>query len=97
METTEKQIKDMKVGEVGYTLYWGIYKVPNDLGLDAYAIRGDYPATNAKDGTSNVRIVKREHSVAVSVGALVRYKDDFGTADLSVDWDWMDAIPMPNE
>lgn len=97
METTEKLIKDMEVGEVGYTVYWAIYRVPNDMGLNTYAIRGDYTALNKSLGTYNVRIVKREHSVAVGVGALVENKDAFGTAPLNLDWDWMGAIPIPNE
>lgn len=96
-EVTEKLIKDMEVGEVGYTVYWAIYTVPNSFGLTTYAIRGDYDAISEPHGTMNVRIVRREHSVGVSVGALVEHKDTFGTAPLNLDWDWMDAIPMPNE
>ena len=83
--------------KVGYTVYWAIYKVSNDLKLNAYAIRGDYHCKSAPSGTRNVRIVKREHSIAVSVGALTEYQDEFGTANLNMDWDWISAIPMPNE
>lgn len=95
---TEKLIKDMEVGEVGYTVYWAIYKVPNDLKLNAYTIRGDYTALNVTRGTRSVRIMRHnENTIAVSVGALIENKDEFGTVPPRVDWDWMAVIPMPNE
>lgn len=95
-ELVETTIKDMAVGQVGYTQHWAVYGVPNDLRLTALAIRGDYDATDRPFGTSNVRIEMRSGGVVAADMTNIDL-EKLNAAPIQLDWDWLAVIPLPQE
>jgi hypothetical protein len=69
----QKQIKDMEVGERGYTVPWALdceHIVKRDLTLNL-VVRGDYSVYEKAEGTIKMQIARTKDGITV-IGASVR-------------------------
>jgi len=77
-------IKDMQIGETGYTLPWALYSYPPNY----LFARGDYPVSKEVDGTMTLGIT-RVDSVFWQLAKPLANDRKLGVANLRLDWDWV--------
>lgn len=77
-------IKDMQVGETGYTLPWALYAYPSNY----LFARGDYPVRPDAFGTMELGITRVDNASWQLTEPLPDGRT-FDLAPLHVDWDWV--------